>query len=826
MAQQGLSPEQLYQRCDPDQFSFQSTKELELMQELGETVGQPRAVHALRFGTGIQREGYNIYALGPPGTGKHTLVDRVLREQAKQSPTPNDWCYVNNFEDSTKPKILRLPAGWGNELAEDMRNLVEEAPNALKSAFESEDYQNRRQAIEQELKDVQQKAFEELQQKAQEKGLTVMRTPSGLAFAYVKNGEIVSGEQFQQLPDEERQQVERDVQELQKESQRIFKNIPAWERQTREKLREMSREVATNAIDAMIEELREKYKDFDEVVEYLNAAEKDMVDNAPALLQPEGQQQQQQQQMMQQQQMGSSGQAGGQMAGMENPALRRYRVNVLVDNSEQEGGPVIYEDNPTYANLVGTVEYLPQMGALVTDYNLIKAGALHRANGGSLILDAHKVLMQPGAWEGLKRALKSGEIKIESLAQMFSLISTVSLEPEPVSLCVKVILVGSPLIYYLLRELDPDFAALFKVAADFDTQMSRNQESQELYARLIANVIHSEGLRHFERQAVARVVEHGSRMLGDGEKLSADIRGVTDIIREADYWAGQQDRETVAAEDVQQAIDAWTYRSNRLQERVQEEIHRGTLLIDTEGASIGQINGLSVLMLGEFLFGRPHRITARTRLGKGDVVDIEREAKLSGPIHSKGVLILSGFLGARYSQDSPLSLSASLVFEQSYSGIEGDSASSAELYALLSSIAEVPLKQSLAVTGSVNQHGQIQAIGGVNEKIEGFFDVCQARGLTGDQGVLIPASNVKHLMLRSDVIEAVKNGHFSVHPVETVDQGIELLTGMPAGEPDENNRYPEGTLNGLVQRKLRDLAEKRRSYAAESGQGGEREPRE
>jgi lon-related putative ATP-dependent protease len=824
MANQGLKPEQLYQRCDLDRFSFQSTRELELMQGLGEIVGQPRAVHALRFGTGMQREGYNIYALGPPGTGKHTLVERVLRNQAKENSTPDDLCYVNNFEDSTKPKILRLPAGWGNELAEDMSNMVEEAPNALKSAFESEDYQNRRQAIEQELKDVQQKAFEELQQKAQEKGLTVMRTPSGMAFAYVKDGEIVSGEQFQQLPEEERQQVERDVQELQKESQRIFKNIPSWERQTREKLRQMSREVATNAIDSMMEELREKYKDFDAVLEYLNGAEQDIVDNAPLLLQPEGQQQQQM--MQQQQQSGFAGQSGGQPAGMENPALRRYKVNVLVDNSEQEGAPVIYEDNPTYANLVGTIEYLPQMGALITDFNLIKPGALHKANGGSLILDAHKVLVQPGAWEGLKRALKSGEIKIESLAQMFSLISTVSLEPEPVPLKVKVTLIGSPLIHYLLRELDPDFAALFKVAADFDSEMSRNPESHDLYAQLIANVIHHEGLRHFDKSAVARVIEHGSRMAGDAEKLSAEVRGVTDVIREADYWAGQQGRDTVGAEDVQQAVDAWTYRSDRIRERVQEAIHRGTLLIDTEGARIGQINGLSVLMLGEFMFGRPNRITARTRLGKGDVVDIEREAKLSGPIHSKGVLILSGFLGARYSQDSPLSLSASLVFEQSYSGIEGDSASSAELYALLSSIAEVPLKQSLAVTGSVNQHGQVQAIGGVNEKIEGFFDVCKARGLTGDQGVLIPASNIKHLMLRSDVVEAVENGQFAVYPVQTVDQGIELLTGMPAGEPDESSRYPEDTLNGLVQRRLRELAEKRRNYAAESGQGGEREPRE
>jgi lon-related putative ATP-dependent protease len=431
------------------------------------------------------------------------------------------------------------------------------------------------------------------------------------------------------------------------------------------------------------------------------------------------------------------------------------------------------------------------MGALLTDFNLIKPGALHKANGGYLILDIRKVLLQPYAWEGLKRAMQAGQIRIESVGQMLSLISTVSLEPEPIPLDVKVALFGDRLLYYLLWHLDPEFGELFKVEADFEEQMDRDGKNQLLYAQLIGTLARKDELRPFDRGAVARAIEHSARMVGDAEKLSTQMRNITDLLREADYWAGETGNGAVTAADVQRAIDAQIYRSDRLQERVQEAILRETILIDTEGEEISQVNGLSVIQLGNFSFGRPTRITARVRLGKGEVVDIEREVELGGPIHSKGVLILSGFLGARYAGERPLSLSASLVFEQSYGGVEGDSASSAELYALLSAIAEVPIKQSMAVTGSVNQHGQVQAIGGVNEKIEGFFDVCKARGLTGEQGVLIPVSNVKHLMLRQDVVKAVDAGQFHIYPVEMVDQGIEILTGVPAGERDE-----EGELSG------------------------------
>lgn len=823
MGVNGLKPEQLYHRCNPEQFSFDTTAELE---DLTQPIGQPRAVEALKFGIGIERDGFNVFALGHPGTGKYTLVHQFLEERASREKVPSDFCYVNNFEESYKPRVLRLKPGKGKELAQDMERLVEEVRNALRAAFENEEYQNRQRSIAQEFQEEQQQAFQELQYKAEQRNLTLLRTPAGLVFAPVRDGEVVPPDEFRKLPEEERQRVEKDAEELQRESQKVFQKIPVWERQMREQLRELNREVTGFTVGPLIEELRKKYQEMPEVVDYFDAVEKDIIENVHDLLQT-GEPQAQQEQQRQARSPLSSQQAPGGPAGAgqhaESPALRRYQVNVLVDHSEAKGAPVVFEDNPTHQNLFGRLEHLAHMGTLVTDFNMIRAGALHRANGGYLILDALKVLLQPFAWEGLKRMLRSRQIKIESLGQMYSLISTVSLEPEPVPLDVKVTLLGPPLLYYLLRSYDPEFGELFKVAADFDLEMNRTPESQEIYGRLIGTVARKEGLRHFDRSAVARVIEHSARMAGDGEKLSIHMQRLTDLLREADYWAGQNGNGTIAATDIQQAIDAWTYRSDRLRERMQEQIQRGVILIDSEGAKVGQVNGLSVIQLGEFAFGRPSRITARVRMGKGEVVDIEREVEMGGPIHSKGVLILAGFLGARYAVNQPLSLSASLVFEQSYSGIEGDSASSAELYALLSAISEVPIKQSMAVTGSVNQHGQVQPIGGVNEKIEGFFDTCKARDLKEDQGVLIPASNVKHLMLRQDVIDAVAAGRFHIYPVETIDEGIEILTGMPAGEPDEQGNYPEESINGKVHRRLAQLAEKQRKFApaVTAGERGE-----
>jgi len=806
-----LNPENLYNRCDPEELSFETTEEIE---DLTEFIGQPRALEALRFGVGIESEGFNVFALGNPGTGKHTFVRQFLESRAETEQVPSDICYVNNFEESHKPKILRLKAGRGKELFQDMEKLVEELRNALRAAFENEEYQNRQRTIAQEIQEQQQHIFEDLQKKADEKNLTVLRTPAGLVFAPVRDGEVIPPDEFKKLPEEEQARIKHDAEELQTESQKIFQKIPVWEREMREKLKDLNREVTSFTVGPLINELRNKYEDAPDVVSYLNVVEKDIIDNAQALLQSQGTQEQGQKYTP-----SASFGVGSQTAGgpaTEAPQLRQYRVNVLVDHSDSKGAPVIYEDNPTLQNLVGRVEHLASMGTLLTDFNMIRPGALHRASGGYLVMDALKVLVQPFAWEALKRMLKSREVKIESLSQMYGFISTVSLEPEPIPLDVKVTLLGSPMIYYLLRYHDPEFGQLFKVAADFDMEVDRTSQNVALYGRLIGTVARKEGLRHFNREAVSRVVEHSARVAGDGEKLSVHMQRITDLLRESNYWAGQNGNGIVTAPDVQRAVDAWIYRSDRVRERMQEQIQRGLILIDTEGKKVGQVNGLSVIQLGEFAFGRPSRITARIRMGKGEVVDIEREVEMGGPIHSKGVLILAGFLGERYATDQPLSLSASLVFEQSYSGIEGDSASSAELYTLLSAIAKVPIDQSLAVTGSVNQHGQIQPIGGVNEKIEGFFDTCKQKGLSGNQGVLIPASNVKHLMLRQDVIDAAKEGRFHVYAVESIDQGIEILTGVEAGEPDAEGNYPPDSINGKVRSRLKEFAEKQKKFSQTS----------
>ena len=794
---ESLRPEQLCRTCDGSQFDFESTAELE---DLSDIIGQERAVNAVRFGIGIRREGYNLFALGASGTGKRTTISQFLEQKAAAEPVPSDWCYVNNFEQSHKPRALRLPPGQGGVLHDDMERLVEELRTAIPAAFESEDYHTRRQEIQEEFKEQQESTFGKLQEQAKERSIALIRTPAGLAVAPLKEGEVISPEEFQKLPEEERKRFEEDIAEVQEGLQEALPQARQWEREAREKVKELDRQVAMFAAGGMIDELRERYAELPAVVDYLEAVQQDVVDNVDQFRETE---------------------ESPKVMGVPVPRsvareslLRRYQVNVLVDHSESEGAPVVYESNPTYNNLIGRVEQIAQMGALLTDFNLIKPGALHRANGGYLILDARQLLMQTYAWEGLKRAIRSRELRIESLAQALSLISTVSLDPEPVPLDVKVVLIGDRMLYYMLYSMDPDFSELFKVEADFSEDMTRTPESNLLYARLIATMARQEDLRPFDRGAVARVIERSSRMAGDAEKLSVHLLSTVDLLREADYWAGVAGNGTVTAGDVQRAIDAKIHRADRVRERVHERIERGTILIDTTGERVGQVNGLSVVGLGNFAFGQPSRITARARIGGGKVVDIEREVELGGPIHSKGVLILSSFLSSRYAAEYPLSLSASLVFEQSYGGVEGDSASMAELCALLSALAEVPIKQSLAMTGSVNQHGEAQPIGGVNEKIEGFFDVCKTRGLTGDQGVIVPRSNVQHLMLRHDVVEAVNAGQFHIYAMRTVDEVIELLTGIPAGERDEEGNFPEGSVNQLVEARLIELAEKQRAFSA------------
>ena len=804
---QSLSAEQLFQRTNPEQFNFDTTANLDGPVTV---VGQERALDAVRFGIGIQQKGYNLYALGPHGLGKYDVISRFIEERAGEMPIPSDWCYVHNFDQSYKPRALELPAGRGIQLRDDMAQLLEELQAVLPAAFESEEYHAQRQAIEEELKERQESSFEELKNKAQERNIALVQTPSGLAFAPMREGEVINPKDFLSMPEEEQKQVQGEVEGLQEELQRIMRQMPQWQKETRDRVKALKKEVATFTIAPLFEELNNKYADLSEVVSYLENVQAHVIENVDNFLQKNSDEENPLAAMMR-----------GQRAQSQPPSFVEYEVNLLVDNSKSEGAPVIYIELPTYQNLIGRAEHISQMGALLTNFTLIKPGALHEANGGYLILDALKLLQQPYAWDGLKRALRTREVTIESLGQMYSLISTVSLEPEPIPLDIKVVLLGERLLYYLLSQHDPEFGELFKVMADFDDEMERNAENSLAMARLIASLVQRDELRHFDRGAVARILEYSAREVSDKERLTTHLEKITDLLREANYWAGEAGRDVVGAQDVQRSIDEQVRRASRLRERMQESILRDVVFIDTTGEATGQINGLSVISVGSYMFGRPSRITVRVQMGKGEVIDIERRVELGGPIHSKGVFILSGFLGSRYATDRPLSLSASIVFEQSYAGVEGDSASSAELYALLSALAEVPIKQSFAITGSVNQHGQVQAIGGVNEKIEGFFDICKARGLTGEQGVLIPDSNVHNLMLRDDVREAVAAGQFSVYAVSHIDEGIEILTGIAAGDLQEDGSYPKGTINYMIVQRIDEMAERLRTYNTPAPQDSE-----
>ncbi len=797
MSVEPLTAAHLFHRCDPAQFDFQTTAELE---ELTEVIGQHRAIEAVRFGVGIRREGYNLYVMGPPGVGKHTLIGEYLKERAKDQPAPPDWVYVNNFEHPDKPQALRLAAGQGQRLRQDMEHFIEELAGSIPAAFESDEYRNHIQNIEDELKERQEKGFAELSEEAGKHSIKLFRTPSGFAFAPMRDGEVVGPEEFAKWSQEQQTRTEQVVSVLQERLQRILQQIPAWRRETRERVKALNKEVTMSVVGHLIDELKASYAELPPVVAWLDALRQDVVDNVKDFLKPED---------------GSEG-IPGQQQESDPRGLHRYKVNVMVDNSKTKGAPVTYLDNPTYLNLVGRAEHVAQYGALLTDFTLLKPGSLHAASGGYLVVDAHKLLTHVYAWEGLKRALYANEIRIESLEKLLSLVSTVSLEPEAIPLNVKVVLVGDRMLYYLLHAYDPDFAELFKVTADFEGEIDRTEANNQLYARFVATLTKKDKLRPFERGAVARIIEHGARLVEDSEKLSTHMRSIADVLREADYWAGEAQRDIVCAEDVQRAIDHQIFRVSRVRERIQEEIRRNTIYIDTSGERVGQINGLSVLSVGNFAFGQPSRITATVHIGEGHVIDIEREVELGGPIHSKGVLILSSFMASRYAQNHPLSLSAGLVFEQSYGGVDGDSASLAELCALLSALSGEPIRQSFAMTGSVNQHGQVQPIGGVNEKVEGFFDVCVARGLTGDQGVLIPASNVKHLMLRHDVVQACAEGRFRLFAVETVDQAIELLTGTSAGTEDADGHYPEDSINGRVQARLTEMSLIRQTFAEQA----------
>lgn len=783
-------------RCvDPASLGIKSTAELEPITGL---IGQERALRAIQFGVNMRSFDFNMFVLGPPASGKSTAVRTYLVKKAAEAPPPPDWVYVNNFQDPNRPRALSLPAGRGRRLANLMIGVIDELRTTLPAIFEGEDYQARRRAIEEEFRSGQEDSLEALNRKAQAQNIAILRTPMGFAMAPVHEGKVVKPEVFNALPDDMRQNVQAKIDALQKELEAILEKVPKSDKERRNHLKELNEEVAEVAVREALDDVKSEYADLPEIIEYLNAANKDLTRNVALFLASTGEENE-----LVKQPVDTS----------RDPRFRRYMVNVMVGNGEEApGAPVLEEINPTYGNLIGRIEHIAQMGALLTDFLLIKPGALHRANGGYLLIDARKLLLSPFAWEALKRTIKAREIRIEQPAETMGLISTQTLDPEPIPLDVKVVLFGDRELYYLLATHDPDFRGLFKVQADFDDTIDRSAENDLSYARVIASIVNEHKLKPFDASGIARVIEEGARLADDREKLSIELGRISDLVREADYWSSEAGREVTTREDVTRAVNEGIQRADRLRDRAQEVIGRDIVFIDTAGEKVGQINALSVLQLGTFSFGRPSRITARVRMGQGRVTDIEREAKLGGPLHSKGVMILWGFLAGRFAEDVPLAMAASLVFEQSYGGVDGDSASSTELYALLSALADVPVKQSFAVTGSVNQWGEVQAIGGVNEKIEGFFDVCNARGLTGDQGVLIPKSNVQHLMLREDVVEAVRQGKFAIHAVSHIDEGIEILTGIKAGERGPDRQYPVGSINRLVEDRLKQFAERARAF--------------
>lgn len=792
-----LSAKDLRRVCDPASLGFETTAGLEI---LSEVLGQPRAVAAFAFGTSIASAGFNLFALGRPGSGKTTLIRDYLERRAATQPVPPDMCYVNNFADARCPIALHLPAGRAAQFKKDMEAFVEELSSEIPKAFESENYTRHRDKVMEELEDKRREHLTHMDQHVTEAGFQLLKGPAGLLLVPAPGGKPLGEQELEKLSAEDREKLARARERLQHEIEERLRAIRELEKGAREALRALDMDASAYATRHLTGDLRARYRDLPNVLEYLEAMQADVTARADDF------------------RKGKEAETPAAplpmlMAGAERPAPR-YQVNVLVDNRSLRGAPVVVESNPTYHNLTGRVEHQASWGGVVTDYTMIKAGALHRANGGYLIIPARECLMNPFAWEGLKRALKDRAVTIEELGAQLAMVSTVTLDPQPAPLDVKVVLIGSPALYYQLYAYDEDFQKLFKVKADFTTKMRREAESEKAYARFVSTITQVDKSMPFDRGAVARVIEYGSRAAADQEQLSTQFGDIADLIRESAQLASQNSHPAVTAADVRAAEEARRYRQNLLQERLQESLLDGTVLLDTSGAAVGRINGLSVLDMGDYSFGHPVRLTATVGPGRRGVVSIEREVEMSGPIHGKGVLILGGYATRKYGHTGPLSLSASLVFEQSYSMVEGDSASLAELCVLLSAVAGAPLRQDIAVTGSVNQHGQVQPVGGVTEKIEGFFDLCRAQGLTGTQGVLIPAANRRHLMLRDEVVEAVAQGRFRIWLAAEVDEALELLTGMPAGIADAAGVYPEGTLHAAVSARLAEYAETLRALGA------------
>ncbi len=792
MAITKLKSEQLYKKCDSRKFEFTTTAELE---ERLSALGQDRAISAVELGINIKSKGYNLFCLGPEGTGKTSLVKRILEKEAKTRPTPDDWAYVYNFDEPYKPKAISFPAGEASEFAKDIDDLIENFSDSIPAIIDSEEYKAGVNIIREKYSQKKEEYIRILQQRAKGKSVSLLHMPTGLVVAPAKNGEVLTPDTFDQLPEEEKKALMSDLNAMQIEIENVAKNLPDWEDKQREEINTLKEKFIKIAVKKPIDDLRHKYKGQKAAIEFLKNIQNHILGNINDFLpEPDA----------------SSGEEGNsdalslllsRMNKNDDDKFSKFKVNVVVKNEKDSGAPIVQLDHPTQGNLVGRVERIQQYGALLTDFTLIKAGALHRANGGFLLMDARKLLLQPFSWDSLKRALASKSIKIEAPNDE-STFTTISLDPEPIPLNVKVILTGDADLFDLLSERDPDFSDYFKVEADFGILMDRTDENEIEYAKLIGSLSKKKKLRSLNKQAVARVIEYSSRLADDTEKLSAHITSIGDLLREADYWARKSKSNQIGKNHIEQAIEAQIYRNDRIKQAMLEQIDKGTILMDVTGSRVGQINGLVVYNFSRNSFGKPARITTQVRVGRGEFLNIEREVEMSGPIHSKGVLILQSLLANRFAKYSPVSLTASIVFEQSYGGVDGDSASSTEYYCLLSAISELPIKQNIAVTGSINQFGEIQPIGGVNEKIEGFFDVCNHNGLTGDQGVIIPRTNINNLMLREDILKAVDEGTFHVWAIDTVDDGIEILTGVPAGKADKKGNFPKGTVNYLVKKKL------------------------
>ena len=777
---------ELRHTCDPAEFPFTTTAELSLREEV---IGQERAVKSIEFGLSIKNHGYNIFAAGVPGTGKNTIAKSIVKRISAGRPVPDDWCFINNFKDIDRPRAVKLPPGRGREFRRDMDKFIELMMTEIPKVFESKEYEEQKGRIAEELEKAKEVLFAETGRRAQELGFQLSITRTGIVKVALQRGRPFQPDELEKLSPEQRFDMEEREKNVDADIRDFLAKARVLDKEAHEKIHELNRRVAHFSMGHQLDDLKEKYGINPRIPDYLAEVEEDILNNLKEFL--------------------------GQMPELPFPVegldkagfLERYKVNVLVDNAKTKGGPVMEEANPTYNNLVGRIERRARFGAFSTNFTMIKSGSVLQANGGYLLMNALDVLRNPFSWEALKRIIKKNEVKIEDIGELYG-ITMAGIKPEPIPVSFKVIMLGSPWLYYLLYEYDEDFRDIFKVKSDFDTQTGETADEKMRYANFIGNAAKDEGLLPFSREAVAGVADYAVRLAEKKGKLSLRFNDLADLIRESSYWAAQEQSAVVSAAHVDRALNEKIYRANLLEERIQELLADGTIMVDTAGAVTGQVNGLSVYDLGDFSFGKPSRITARVFPGKAGVINIEREAKLAGRIYNKGVLILSGYLAGKYAQDNPLSLSASLAFEQSYGEVEGDSASAAEVAAVLSGIAEAPLKQGIAITGSINQKGEVQPIGGVNEKIEGFFAVCKSRGLTGEQGVIIPRINVKNLMVKKEVVEAVKNGQFHIYAVTTADEALEILTGLPAGERKEDGAFPEGTLNFLVHKRLKAMAKK------------------